>query len=402
MASQNFKTPTQLAQDYLTTLQVLKPSVNTAQQDSDWWIRSRVVGGFAAGVYADQRAISNDPFPQSARHEGLGKLLAMFLNRDFISPQASDGNAAVTGTPGSVLSVGLQLSYLPNGNSYQVVSNVTIPSGGVALVPVQSVGTGQSQNLLSGAPLTIASPPAGINGNAVASGNIADGRDMETDPEAATAILTFIQSPVSGGTATDYKQWAAQADPTVVAASVNRFAFGLGTVEVIITAGTTDIDTALNNGDPVILEPSDALVAIVQAYIDTKRPVTDCVQVVGPTGINVNVTVNVTYINGVTGSTILSNQTLTCDQLVQREVQRAIYKNPPGGRQINGNGYLLASEIEQVIDLGLSSEAFESGIYAQILLDRQVIDLSGQGTAFILNADQLATPATITVVSQES
>lgn len=395
-----FKTPSQIADDYLVQLKALKPSVNTSQQDSDWWIRSRVVGGAVAGAYADQRAISNDAFPQSSRHDAIANHLQTYFGAGFVQPQPSVGNVAVSGTPGSSVPQFLQFSYAPNGNIYQAVSGVVIPAGGSVLVPIQSIGTGQIQNLLSGAPLSIASPPAGVNSNAIASGNLADGRDQETDAEAVARILTFIRSPIAGGTATDYQQWALQADPSVVAASVFRFAFGLGSLAVIITAGTTDIDGALNAGVPVVQIPSQSLIDTVQAYIDTKRPVTDCVQVAGPTPVTINVTAFVKYNSG-NGSTILNNQTLTQDQLVQREVQRAIYKCPPGGRKIDnsGSGFLLLSEIEQVVDLGLSGEPYESGIYAPILLDREVQNLNGASANMPLLPTQIPVPGSITVVS---
>jgi uncharacterized phage protein gp47/JayE len=400
MASQNFKTPSQIADDYLSQLKALKPGANTAQQDSDWWIKSRVVGGALAGAFADQRAISNDAFPQSARHDALAEHLQTYFDEGFISPQSSVGNAAVTGTVGTPINIGLQFSYQPNGNTYQAVSATVIPAAGSVLVPIQSVGTGQNQNLLSGAPLSIVSPPAGLNSAAIASGNIADGRDGETDPEAVARILAFIRNPISGGTVTDYEQWALAADPSVVAASVFRYAYGLGSLAVIITAGTTNIDTALNTGIPVIQIPTQSLIDTVQAYIDTLRPVTDCVQVAGPTPVTVNVTAYVKYNSG-NGSTVLNNQTITQDQLVQREVQRAIYKTPPGGRVIDssGSGFVLVSEIEQTIDIGLSAEPYETGIYAPILLDREVAYLNGASANIPLAPTQIAVPGVITVVS---
>ncbi len=145
-----------------------------------------------------------------------------------------------------------------------------------------------------------------------------------------------------------------------------------------------------------MLIPSEELIEIVQAYLETKRPVTDCVTVLSPVGVDVDVTVRVAYASG-DGDTVLSGQTLTQRELVQREVERAIYKTPPGGRQINGVGYLLASEIEEVIDIGLSASPYTLG-KLEILLDREVYDLSATGPNLAMTATQIALPGTITVV----
>ena len=111
-----------------------------------------------------------------------------------------------------------------------------------------------------------------------------------------------------------------------------------------------------------------------------------------------NVTVKVSYATG-DGSTILSNQTLTQDQLVEREVERAIYKTPVGGRLIAGSGgFVFASDIEQTIDLNLSDEPTETG-NIQIVLDRQVLQLSATGFNLMIAANQVAIPGTIVVES---
>jgi hypothetical protein len=82
---------------------------------------------------------------------------------------------------------------------------------------------------------------------------------------------------------------------------------------------------------------------------------------------------------------------------VRREVRRAIYKTPPGGRQFDGKGYVVASEIEQVIDLGLSAEPYEAGVYGAILTDRQVTDLAGTGPNLLILPTQIVEPGTITI-----
>lgn len=396
-----YKTPDQVADQYLEHLKSLKPEINTSQTDSDWWIRSRVTGGVVAGIYADQTRISNDPFPQSARREGLAKSLQTYFGGTFREATVSIGNVLVTGASGSTIVVGQQFEYKPNGNLYVATETTSFLTAASASVPVQSVATGQNQNLLEGAPLSLPSPPAGVDTIAYVYGApLSDGRNVESDPEAAARILNQIRSPLAGGKVSDYQQFALNADPSVTSATVTRYPFGLGTVGVVITAGTTDIDAALDNGDPIILIPSDDLVDRVQTYIEEQNPVTDCAYVLKPASVGIDVTVSVRYAQG-DGTTINSGQTLSQEDLVKREVQRAIYKTPPGGRKFSGNatGYVVASEIEEVIDLNLSASPYTIGEYAQIVTDRQIADLTVSGANRSLLGTQVAFPGTINVVT---
>lgn len=393
----DFKTPQQIAQQYRLHLKTLKPEVNIEQRDSDWFIRSQVVGGVFSGIYADQRKLSNDPFPQSARREAIEKHLVTYFGSGFTQPTQAIGVVRFSGILGSAIPLGTQLEYLPNGNLYTTTQSVVIGSGGTIDVPVTSVDTGQIQNLLGATNLSLPSPPGGVNSTAITVGEISDGRDIESTDQAAQRILTQVRTPLAGGKVNDYIQFALAADPSVTSANVIRFPFGFGSVAVIITAGTTDIDAAIDAGDPIVVIPSPVLIETVQDYIETQNPLTDCAVVLAPASVPIDVTVNVRYLSG-DNSTIISGQTLTQEELVQREVRRAVYKTPPGGQQIGGSGFVIASEIEEVLDLNLSSDPYSVGNKAQILRDRQVLDLSATGANLQILGNQVAIPNTITVV----
>lgn len=394
----NYKTPQQIADQYLLWLKTLKPEVNTSQTDSDWWVRAQVVGGVFSGIYADQKKISDDAFPQSARREALEKHLNLYFDEGFTDATQALGNVLVSGATGSIIPVSTQFQYEPNGNLYTATSTVNFGSAATASVPVLSVSTGQNQNLLEGAELSLPSPPAGVNPTAIVyGGNLSDGRDIETNEQASARILAQVRTPLAGGKVSDYEKFALDASTSVTSAKVIRFPFGFGTVAVVITAGTTDIDTAIDNGDPIILTPSAALVQAVQDYIETKNPTTDCAFVIAPAEISIDATVRVRFASG-NASSILTGQTLTQEQLVQREVRRAIYKTPPGGRNLGGSGFVVASEIEEVLDLNLGADPYTLGNYAEILLDRQVDDLSASGANRMILANEVAVPGVITVI----
>lgn len=393
-----YKTPEEIADQYLLWLKTLKPEINIDQTDSDWWIRAQVIGGVFSGLYADQFRIADDAFPQTARREALERHLNLYFNEGFTQPTRAVGNVLVTGQANSTVPISTLFTYEPNGNTYLSTQAVNFGAATSVLVPVQSINTGQAQNLLEGAELAISTPPAGVNTVAVVSGApLSDARDVETNEQAAARILTQVRTPLAGGKESDYVQFALAADDSVVSANIIRYPYGFGTVGIVITAGTTDIDYAIDNNEPIVLIPSQVLIDKVQSYIETQCPLTDCPTVFAPASVPIDVTVTVKYSQG-NGSTVLSNQTLTQEQLVIREVTRAIYKTPPGGRQIGGSGFVVGSDIEQVLDSSLSAQPYALGSYAQMLLDRRVGDLSLGDANYLLNGNQIAVPGTITVV----
>lgn len=393
------KTPAQVAQEFLTQLAALKTDVDISLSDSDWYVKAQAMGGTMAGIYSDQSLLANDPYPQSARTSALAQHLQTYFtapNNVFLPSQSASGFLGVTGDVGTVVTTAVIAQYLPNGNTYQFASGFTMATTS-ALVPVVSVNTGQDQNLLSGATLTIISPPAGLNSSSVASGDFTQGRDQETDAEAAARILAFIQSPPAGGTQADYIRWAQEASPLVTNASVMRFPNGFGTVGVVITAGTTNIPVAIENGDPVVVVPTQTLIDAVQAYIDSVNPITDCATVYAPTTVPINVSVSAWFAQG-DATTVLPGQTLSQGQLLTNAVLLAIYQTPPGGRIIEGQGYVVKSDIEQEIDQQLSAEPFETGSLP-VLNDRYVSALSLTGPNFSMSPVSVAIAGTITVVS---
>jgi uncharacterized phage protein gp47/JayE len=408
--SLTFKSASQIATDYLTYLKGIKPEVDTSRTDSDWWVRSQVVGGVIAGVYADQALISNDAFPQNARREALqNHLFTWFGNANFNPASQSDGNVIVTGSSGSTVSVGTPLTYQPNQNGYVATEQITLTAsigGGNAsgLLPVSSVGVGQSQNLLPGASLIFPSPPAGVVATVLVDAlGLADGRDEETEDEAAARILTRIRQRIRGGSISDFQQWAFEASGEVTTANVLRYPFGFGTVAVVITAGTTNIDAALNAGQPIIVSPSAALIATVLAYINSVREVTDCASVFGAIESPIDVTVKAAFVNGNVSTLITdplnSPAQITQGDMVAREVERAIYKTGAGGRQINGVGYVIKGDLEYTIDQNLAGAgpAFP-GQFAQIVVDRDVLDLSASGADIAISGIQVPIPGSITVL----
>jgi len=391
------RTPKELADDYLANLKALRPEVNIDQEDSDWWIRSRVVGGVAAGLSSDLNKLSNDCFPQSARREALEQHLITYFGSGFIAATYAQGDVLVWGASGSILPGGQRFLHASSGNEYQPTEEYTIPAAGSGTVTVKSVVTGQAQNLLYGTTLQIQSPPAGVTASAVVTGSgITDGRDEETDAQAAARILQRIRNPVRGGTEADYITWTLASDTTVVAAKVLRHFYGLGTNVVVVSAGTTDIDSAIDNAETINLVPDAELLDKVQTYIDGYNPNTDAVYCIAPTPVAINVTATVQFESG-TGSTTPAGANATQLELFEREIKRAIYKTPVGGRVIGDYGYVMLNEIEAMIDLNLANGTVSTGIKYQIVKDRQVSNLSATGANRRILSTEIAIPGTLNI-----
>lgn len=393
----DYKTPSEIADEYLTELKILKPDVNIDQQDSDWWVRSQVVGGLVSGVYADQKKIANDAFPQSARREAVEQHLIAHFGTGFRDAQQAEGTVMVSGTTGSVVPANTEFLHPSTNQTYQATEAVTLTAA-TAEIPVQSVGTGQTQNLFPGTDLTVQSPPTGIDVAAEVLQAIANGRDEESTEEGAQRVLDKLRNPQSGGTESDYRQWAVEADESVSSAGVRRWIHGLGTVGVYFTAGTTNIDQAIDEGQAIVRVPSQSLIDTVADYIEAKKPLTDCVFVQGAVETQQDVTIRVRLKDGLSASTVVAGQTLTCQELVEREVNRALYKTPIGGKKLGASGYVVAADIEENVDLKLSALQFGFGEVAQIIIDRQVDDLASSGVNRGLLPGEIVVPGVVTVV----
>lgn len=403
-----FLSPSQVETQYLQILKSIKPSLNINDQNSDFVIRGKATTGLASGIYGDQQKVNNDTYIKSARPEAL-----LLFGEDYNFPRQPSTKAQslgiqLSGVDGTVVGPGdITFLYIPTNVIYTNTTGGTI-SAGVLTVNIQCSITGQIGNVASPDSLSVISPPSGVGPIATVLTSIADGADIESIDSYRGRLLNRRQSPPAGGNENDYYNFAFAADPSVRSASVRRFGRGLGTVDVYITTGTSDVDTAVTNGSAVVRIPSGLVLASVQSYYDNVVPLTDCAHVYSPTEILINVTVKVVLAAGLTMSSIPSGQynpiNLTVSQLIEREVSRAIYKVSVGGRKISNSlvGYVTASEIEESLDKWLSSQIdVNSGLaigLIPILSDRQIQPLDAPNINKALVSNQVTAPGTITVI----
>ena len=225
--------------------------------DSDSYARASALAAIAEGLYAHQKWMIKQFFPDTADTLFLEKHCSL---RGIYRKNATyaDGlGATISGNEGSVIAEGLSIK-TEDGRFYQTVGETTIGSEGVAVVRVRSLATGSSQNITARTVASFMSAPKGIQSEVILN-DVVGAVDEESDSSLLERLLELIRRPPAGGNKYDYKNWALSIDG-VDAAYVYPLRRGLGTVDIVITS---------NNGIP-----SEDTIERVQRYIDDVRPVT--------------------------------------------------------------------------------------------------------------------------------
>lgn len=191
------------------------------------------------------------------------------------------GSVTFTGTPGSSIPIGAILQR-QDGALFETAAAGSIPSAGSVAVAVRATVAGAEGNTAAGVTLTLQQPLSGVQVSAVtAVGGLSAGSDAEDDDALRARLLTRIQEPPQGGAAADYVNWALEV-PGVTRAWVYPQEMGPGTVTVRF----------VRDDDNDII-PSPTEVAVVQAYIEQRRPVTAELYVVAPIAKPLDMTIQI-------------------------------------------------------------------------------------------------------------
>ncbi len=197
------------------------------------------------------------------------------------------GDVTFTGLTGANIDAG-QIVKSTAGVQYQVKDGVTLVAG-QAVATITAIDPGASGNLAAGSILTLVSPVSGVDPTcSVGIAGLAGGADAEPDGRPGLRefyrgrILDRIRQPPQGGAGYDYEAWAREV-PGVTRVWVSSREMGAGTVTVRFMM---DIVRADLGGIP---QPGD--VAIMQGYLDERRPVNADVFAVAPIGVPLDVTV---------------------------------------------------------------------------------------------------------------
>lgn len=241
-----------LLRDY----QTYYPNANTSE-DSDAYARASSLAACAEGIYAHQKWMIKQFFPDTADTEFLEKHAGLRGLRRRNATYSAGKGATVSGNPDAVIAVGLQIK-TEDGRFYETTESAVIPASGSVIVAVRSLATGAVQNIKTATKGSFMAAPVGVSTDVVLN-DVVGATNAESDSSLLERLLNKIRRPAAGGNKYDYKDWALEVDG-VEQAYVYPLRRGLGTVDIAITA---------DNG-----VPSDDTVRRAQEYIDQERPVT--------------------------------------------------------------------------------------------------------------------------------
>jgi uncharacterized phage protein gp47/JayE len=149
-----------------------------------------------------------------------------------------------------------------DGVVFKTTTTAAAFGSGVWIVQGEAVEAGSSGNQINGTPLTLVTSFAGMSTEGSVRFLYGGGSDVEDVEAYRGRILDNLRLPPAGGGAGDYVTWALECDGVTRAWEFgNRM--GLGTVSVAFV-----VDARY----PYI-QPLPAEVAVVQAYIDARRPI---------------------------------------------------------------------------------------------------------------------------------
>ena len=240
----------------LRDYQTYYPNADTSE-DSDAYARASSLAACAEGIYAHQKWLIKQFFPDTADTEFLEKHAGLRGLRRRNATYAAGKGATISGNPDAVIAVGLQIK-TEDGHFYETTESAVISSGGTAVVAVRSLATGAVQNIKTATKGSFMAAPVGVSTDVVLN-DVVGATNAESDSSLLERLLNKIRRPAAGGNKYDYKDWALEVDG-VEQAYVYPLRRGLGTVDIAIMA---------DNG-----VPSDDTVRRAQEYIDQERPVT--------------------------------------------------------------------------------------------------------------------------------
>ena len=176
----------------------------------------------------------------------------------------ASGTVQFEGAPGTIIPVG-SLLIAASTIRYQTTTEGTIGVGGFGVADVAALTAGAVGNVLNGEAIDPASPLPGV-ANSSAYGDIDGGVDEENDEQLRERILFRIQNPPMGGSQADYVRWTMAVPGVTRAWAATEQGPGTITVRFMMD----DDEVRVTDSD----FPTNAEIAAVIAYLDTKRPVT--------------------------------------------------------------------------------------------------------------------------------
>jgi len=301
------------------------PGADARLRRSNLNVLARVHAGATHGLYGYLDWLARQILPDTADAEFLERHAAIWLASGRVPAAYASGQATVTGTDGAVIPAGTVFKRT-DGTAYAVESEATI-AGGSAVVTLVAEEVGQDGNADAASALTLDTPIAGVNASATVTADaLTGGADIEDDDSLRARLLERIKEPPMGGAKADYVAWAKEV-PGITRAWCYPGEQGDGTVTVRVV-----------RDDDASLIPDEAEIAVVQAYIDERRPVAAELFVVAPLAVPVAFEIQLVPAT----ATVKAAVEASLRDLLLREAE------PEGGY---GEGKILVSHIREAISL---------------------------------------------------
>lgn len=324
---------------------------------------ARALAGIGHLLFGFLKYIEKNAFPDTAEGEWLFRW-ASFWGVLQKAATFAKFTATVTGTPGTVIPIN-RVYRRTDGVEYTVDAEVTL-SGPTGTISLTAVLPGRSGRVSVADEISILSPIAGLQPNAVVAAITIEAENLESEDSLRARLVDRIQNPPAGGAAFDYIAWA-RSIAGVTRAWVGPQALGPGTVVVYFV---TDENNPITPTSPKIAE--------VANYIQAVRPVTANVSIVAPNLLEIDMTIAIKPNNAAVRAAIETE----LQDLIYRDSALAGSYKAPG---VLHDGKILLSRINEAISIGLNEE------------DHEIIDINGIAPADVVPATgELTVLGTIT------
>lgn len=169
-------------------------------------------------LYLRLSDIQNNLFPDTADPASIGgeleRMGVIYLNRQPFPATSGVYNTSVTGGAGSTLRGGLTFKSNDNATSpgfLFVLDTEFILTGSNDEIEIRALASGLESQLVTGDQLTITEPVLGVDQTVEVTEVVTEPRAAESLEAYRRAILAAIQLEPQGGSRTDYKLWAKDA-----------------------------------------------------------------------------------------------------------------------------------------------------------------------------------------------
>lgn len=272
-----FETPSLPLLISRTTADVASDSL----RQSDAQVLARAISGVAYGLYGYQRWIAAQILPDTADEETLERQALLRLETPRKAATAATGTASFNAAAGAVVDANL-IAQASDGRQYRIAAAVTTAAGS-NVAALEAVNGGTLGNAVAGLQLTLVQPVIGVDEVfTVQAPGLTGGTEQESVESLRARVVRSYQVIPHGGDADDYVTWALECAGVTRAWTVKNY-MGPGTVGVFF----------VRDGDPSII-PDANEIAVVQAYIEAKAPVTAEVYALAPALKMVNYTIKLT------------------------------------------------------------------------------------------------------------